>query len=439
MMQPVTRSSLILLFSILGVAPILAQAEQPKPQPATKGLGVTLPFSACIASPTWLSPSNQPPTEIGNGVPVASETNCQFYQFSYQWFLSLMQPAASGSGERAFEALNLYLPNLKNQCSKPKLSAVKNRANIGKALFIRTLKTDSGTFDPVLPEEITQATGEALYDQAGNVVLYNVWYNNTECQATSQGFQPNTVEIKTSWRILATADPSYYTITATVPAISKQPLNLGLVGIHLVINTANHPEFVWATFEHKSNAPDCTHPQSTPSEGWSFTSASCAACLVNQTPQQCAAAQPQCSFNTGVKPQGVKGTPNEACRVYSDGTDPGSMTNGNNNDTNRANIDMLNAQLVGPAGMITQLPTSNPLAVLKNYFLVGGLWTNGGVSSTAPNAQRGSLELSNMTMETFFQDQGNNCFTCHGYDPSAPLDVSHIINNLIPTGSSKAK
>jgi hypothetical protein len=116
------------------------------------------------------------------------------------------------------------------------------------------------------------------------------------------------------------------------------------------------------------------------------------------------------------------------------------MTNGNNNDTNRANIDLLNAQLIGPAGMITQLPASNPLSVLKNYFLVGGLWTNGGVASSTPNEQRGSLELSNMTMETFFQDQGNNCFTCHGYDPSTPLDVSHIIKKLIPTTTtSKAK
>lgn len=436
-----TRRSLILLLGFLNCIPILTQAEPAKPKPSTPVVSSTLPISACLASPTWLSPTNQLPTEIGNGVPVGSETNCQFYQFSYQWFLSMMQPTSPGADERAFEALNLYLPNTKDQCSKPKLSAQKNRAAIGKALFVRTLKTDKGTFDPVLPEDIAQATGQALYDQAGNVVLYSVWYNNTECEATaSQGFKPNTVEIKTSWRILTATDPSYYTIPATIPAISKQPLTLGLVGVHLVINTANHPEFVWATFEHKSNAPDCTHPQSTPSEGWSFTSADCAACLVNQTPAQCAASLPQCSFNTGVTPpKGVTGTPNEVCRVYSDGTDPGSMTNGNNNDTNRANIDMLNAQLVGPVGLITLLPASNSLAVLKNYFLVGGLWTNGGVSSSTPNEQRGSLELANMTMETFFQAQGDNCFSCHGYDPATPLDISHIINNLISTGGSKSK
>jgi hypothetical protein len=393
------------------------------------------PVSVCAADPSWLSPTNKPPTEIGNGIPVSQETNCQFYQFSWQWLLSLLQPSAPGADNLVFETFNLYQPSQTNQCNQPKLTG-KNSA--AKALFVRTLKTDTDTFDPVLPEEMAQATGQALYDQAGNVVLYNIWYNNTECQATSKGYQPNTIEIKVSWRILAKADPSYYTMTATIPAISPQPLTLGLVGLHMVINTANHPEFVWATLEHDNNAPNCTSPQATPPGNWSFTSAACAACLATQTPEQCAQATPPCNFNAGVTSKSVTGTPNEVCRVYSDGTDPGPTTNGNNNDTNRANIDALNAQLVGPTGLLTALPSTNPLSVFKNYFLVGGLWTNGGVASTTPNEQRGSLELANSTMETFFQQQGNNCFTCHTYDTATPLKVSHIINNLITPSGSQA-
>lgn len=230
-------------------------------------------------------------------------------------------------------------------------------------------KDGRDTFDPVLPEELVQATGQPLYDQKGNIVLYSILYSPNECKTTSAGYQPNTIEIKTSWRMLSPADPSlssYYVMNATIPAISPQSLTLGLVGFHLVINTKNHPEFVWATFEHKSNAPDCTQPQKAPDGGWSFTSAACAQCLAQQPASQCT----QCNFNQAptVQSPPLKGTPNQVCRAYRDGTDPESMTGGNNNDTNRANID----QLVGARGLLTRLPASSPMAVWKNYFIDPG-------------------------------------------------------------------
>ena len=431
-----TAAKFISLLILLWL-PSLAYPVDKKADPAAKPAEKTAPppIAACTASPTWLSPTNTPPTEIGNGIPIGEETNCQFYQFAWQWYLSLLQPASSGAGDRVFETFNVHQPKQNNQCSQAKLTGKKNAA---KSVFVRTMKKDTGSFQPVLPEDIEQATQQVLYDQAGNIVLYNVWYNEIECQATSAGYKPNTIEIKTSWRMLANADPSYYTMTATVPAISPKPLTLGLVGFHLVINTANHPEFVWVTFEHNNNAPNCTSPQATPAGNWSFTSAACAACLATQTPAQCANPPTSCNFNNGINSQSLKGTPNEVCRVYADGTDPGSMTNGNNNDTNRANVDTLNSQLVGPTGMLTALPSTNPLSVFKNYFLVGGLWTNGGVDSSTPNEQRGSLELANTTMETFAQQAQTNCFSCHNYAKATPLEVSHIINSLISTTGAKA-
>ena len=72
------------------------------------------------------------------------------------------------------------------------------------------------------------------------------------------------------------------------------------------------------------------------------------------------------------------------------------------------------------------------MAVWKNYELIGGLWTNGGVGSQGDDVQRGSLELANLTMETFFQQPRQNCFTCHQYNPMKPLDVSHIASGLLP-------
>src|SRR5690606_16340304 len=153
-------------------------------------------------------------------------------------------------------------------------------------------------------------------------VLYNLFYSPNECQATpTGGFQPNTIEIKASWKRLAAPDPSFYTITANVAGFS-QPLLLGMTGFHLVINTANHPEFVSATFEHKADAPTCDSPAAPPPCGWSFTSAAAAECLAQNGLSGCS----QFQFNPGptVKSPPLTSTPTEVCEVYPLGTDPGS-------------------------------------------------------------------------------------------------------------------
>lgn len=410
--------------TITEAAALPSMAQSPTPTPAP-----------CPASPGWIT-STTPPQEIGspNPPPVGDETNCQFYQFAWQWFLSLAQPSTTSQGNRVFETLNVFQPDKNNQCNSPK---VTGKAAAAKALFVRLRKPTLATIQPVTPGELTQATGQPLYDQNGNIVFYNVFYNPTECEATSAGFKPNTVEIKISWKKLPAADPTYYTMEANVEG---QPMLLGLVGFHLVVNTALHPEFVWATWEHVGNDPDCTNPPPVPASGWSFISKTCSTCatsgagcnLLKNAPAAC---------NVNAIPPKVKnppltGTANQICRVFSDGTDPGSMTNGNNNDTNRFNIDTLNQQIV--QGYLAQLPADNPMKIWQNYFMIGGLWTNGGVPSGGTDVQRGSLELANTTMETFFQQSPKNCFTCHNYvvPPPAtnnPLRVSHLACALFPT------
>lgn len=396
-----------------------------EPQGELDGMD-TIVETACEASEGWITSPN-PPTEIGGGVPVGDETNCQFHQFEWQWFLALVQPSTGAPGERVFETYPIYQPGKADQCAS---DPATGRENLARVLAVR-LSKDDASFDPTLPEDIEQATGQALYGQGRHVVYYTIQYSPSECQGTAEGgFPPNTTEIKAAWRVLAAADPSYYIIEATIPEVSPDPMTLGLVGFHLVMSTKNHPEFVWATFEHKTNAPDCTNPQAAPDGGWSFTSADCADCLKTKPPSECT----ECNFNTGIvkKSPPLTSDPTEVCRVYPDGTDPEQMTGGNNNDTNRANINALNDKLVGPSGYLSKLPASNPMAVWKNYELIGGLWTNGGVGSQGDDVQRGSLELANLTMETFFQQPRQNCFTCHQYNPMKPLDVSHIASGLLP-------
>lgn len=422
----VSHGIFLFLLCIGAFACSRSETTQPKPgaSPATEvATSATPPQQPCPADASWINAPN-PPTEIGgpNPPPVGNETNCQFYQFAYQWFFSMTQPVGT-SGERKFETLNIFQPGKTNQCAATPLTG---RANIAKAILVRTSKPTTNDFIPVVPEDIDQATGTPLYDQNRNVVLYYVLYSSNECQATAAGFLPNTIELKTSWRILDSADPAYYTMTATVAGLSNNPVTLGLVGFHLVINTQLHPEFVWATFEHVNNAPDCTNPQPPPAAGWSFLSSDCAMCLQKNGVNGC----PQCNFNVApTGPFGTTGPPTQVCRVFSDGTDSGSTTNGNNNDTNRFNIDTLNSQI---AGFLSQLPSNSPMAVWKNYTLVSGLWTNGGVSSGGTDVQRGSLEAANTTMETFSQQQNKNCFSCHGFVQATPLTVSHIASDLLP-------
>ena len=199
----------------------------------------------------------------------SSESFCDFYQFSWQWFLAQVSPSegAYPSGDRVFETNRVVDPQGgSNQCAG---NALTGRAVAAKMLSLRGPK-------PVDFED-HQADGNALYDQSGNILYYNMWYSPEECQASrTTGFVAATLEIKTSWRVLPGADPTYFTMQATLPS-GGDPVTLGLVGFHLVNWTSKHPEFIWSSFEHKSNAPLCDGSDAT--SGWSLTSDLAAACL----------------------------------------------------------------------------------------------------------------------------------------------------------------
>lgn len=388
----------------------------------------------CLASANWITQPSMPP-EVAT-----SESFCDFYQFSWQWFLAQVSPSST-SGERVFEGNRVLDPTVKTgQCALPPITG---RAAASKRLAVRGVKPQDF--------ESEQADGNPLYDQNGNILYYNVWYSQAECQSTPSGFAPGTMEIKTSWRVLPQPDPTYFTMQATLPGGSA-PVTLGLVGFHLANWTSKHPEMIWATWEHKSNAPLCDGSSSTPASGWSFTSAAAAQCLASNPQSAPGTISPNClsfnynssSFNGSGTPSPT-GTPDQVCRLYANGNDVGVAVNGNDNAANLAAIQQLNAALNGPQGLLTALPSSDPMAIWQNYEMIGGIWTKGGAPSGNPpvpntyyaadptSLQRGSLQLANMTMETFQQGEPSqipNCFGCHNYTPSTPLGVSHIERKL---------
>ncbi|WP_263143800.1 mannan-binding lectin [Pseudomonas sp. RIT-PI-AD] len=383
----------------------------------------------CNADASWISQPN-PPGEIPEG---ANADFCDFYQFSWQWFLALASPAADGSGLRNFQVPANYplLQATGTDSCGPNVPA--------EAMFVRSVKAMSANTPFVLPERTGQAGGGAtIFDQQGNVVFYEIRFSRNLCNTgaiqTAANFPAGTTEIKTAWRIITPAEKaSYFWLEANVDGVPGNEL-LGLVGFHLAIATALHPEFVWATFEHRSNVPECQAPGTAPASGWSFTSANCASQLPNMPPA--------CKFNTAGPSQNLTGTPSEICRVFHDGTDPSD----DKGAENAAIVDGLNSQL---HGFLAGLSSDDPMAVWQNYLNVGALWES---DIKQPSAiisnQRGSIRLANTVMETTFQQVNpaasfvSNCFGCHNYAtpasntlPSASL--SHIFDDVL-NGQCKA-
>lgn len=387
--------------------------------------------TTCEADAAWISSPSMP-----SEVPEA-ESFCDFYQFSWQWFLAQASPSEDGSP--VFMQNRVYQPNGgNNQCSQPAITGATGAAS---QLIPRTSKPSNF--------EDAEADGNPLYDQNGNVLFYNAFYSQELCESTSTGFAPGTLEAKISWMVLKEgAHHTYYTINAEVPG-QEGEVTLGLVGLHLAIWTPNHPEMIWATWEHKTNAPLCNGTSAT--DGWSLASDDAALCLSNGSGAS-GPPSPACesyNFNTPNPHSGEvppTGTPNNVCREYAYGNQPGESINGNDNAANLAAITQLNEALVGDSGLLAQLPSDNPLSVWANYEMIGAIWTKGGADSgkspvtTAAgpgdpsSLQRGSLELANMTLETFQQGDSSyipNCFGCHNYVSTTPLTVSHIQSRLL--------
>lgn len=388
------------------------------------------------------------PTLPANKVPGTSE-NCDFHIFSWQWFLYLMNPyKVSGDNHlRNFENNSLFPVVDLDTCASIKAGKTGLRKKRGMSPSV--LKVVN------MPDIPGQAgSGAALYDKNTNLVFYNRSYTPNECGVYASGNFPvasglnknfptqvnQVVELKSSWRIMGANDDlsKYYRVEADIEGLGKQ--QLGMVGFHVVVNTGAHPEFVWATFEHIDNAPDCKvvipskgFSRSQPKNGWSFADNSCNTCIAKNYKNGAdlkSACASQCEFNqNSTKPVfdsqgnvlingGAGQTPSNICLDAYYGEAPVPQ-----NASNVPNIQFLNTLLVGPSGILTQLQDTHPMAVFKNYYLGGAEWTD--VSKITSPSQKfnteiaGSAYLANSTLESFTQAGAGHffekgCFSCHG-------------------------
>lgn len=403
------------LLGLIAIATLFAAgcATDMKPENGGSGQADHDSDADCRAENAWITQPSQP-----DGKSFQAKSNCSFHRWSYQTFLWLV---SNDSGGLVFEGFANP-----NALFKPEGPGSYPGHGGDRTMLARMAKSRT-TADI---EDIYQAGpgNKALIDQAGNIVYYanhlnrEYWdfvarerlYDVEVLKRTdpSLNFPIDTLELKSAWRIaqivgrepfIPDSEKRYYVVSAKVPSVKPNArgiliedksrmidARMALIGLHVTGIVKGHREFIWATFEHVDNAPDCADipPAASAHSTWNLYNGRATRATANQ-------------FDVG-DPLAVV----NVCRTHPDG---------GGSDANRSAIQTLNASVQALLGD----------TLWSNYRLGGAVWTSGQVpvnngaftpadidaGGDKPPTQLGSLDLANTTMETFTQDQ--NCFACH--------------------------
>jgi hypothetical protein len=287
------------------------------------------------------------------------------------------------------------------------------------------------------------------------MVKYGQIAHNNPSKITADSFSVGSLEVKASWiDVKALGDSSsYYVTDAKINGVKSK---VALLGMHVVGVVENHPEFVWATFEHDNLAPNYDWGKATPTTDAPVTSES-NYLLFNKNAtasvENITSGKNKNTDYTNVFSVNKYGVPVEKAIKGSFDVQLFMETsqNGSENFNNIRTInESVKKQLTG---------------TWNNYFYNGSIWINTeGLdhkeqvaklnslsynlsSSKKGDLTRGSVAAYNITMETYVQvgfvpksihqqSVGTmvNCFSCHnaanGKDQS-PLYISHLFNGYL--------
>ena len=270
-----------------------------------------------------------------------------------------------------------------------------------------------------------QSDGNRLVDQNGmnvwyevklnrvyyNYVVNNGYYNSNNQKGQKISFPSSsntadgmaTIKVKAAWKVmglLGSKHPDdltkFYTTQALVYDRATNKCSkelLGLVGLHIVMKTAQFPQWLWATFEQINNAPDqATGPVK--DTIYNFFSRDCAGCKFNQPPSK-----EHPNF------------PTQVVRVV-----PANEVAVSTNTLYR-----------------TALQTLRPDNVWQYYMLVDAQWGASAKPLGVPNQPK---FLANTTLETYLQAQvnPNGCINCHGTF-AGNTDLDFQLTNAYPRKS----
>ncbi len=412
----------------------------------------------CLAEASWFPHSQTPAPEEGKGSPfdVESTTNCIFHQWSYQKFLWVTKP----EGE-----VPLFLDQKQitqvNDAMIP--VAQQTGANVVLTDTIQAgsrhgvLKTN-----PAYNSDVNKAFTVHYSIHTSDIMLkaadsFKIALASGKLEADNLAtFPVGSLELKVSWvdakAIASDKLANYYTTTAAMLNKDGKTFTnttVALLGMHVVGVVENHPEFIWATFEHNDMAPNYD---------WKANSAS------SKTNKLLFAKGTTTGLDgiTFIKDDKPV-LPNKAYDLFQYGVprnSAGVLKNTSQSEpANFNHIDEINKSVA------KQLKD-----VWKNYFYNGSIWIDtdsltpqqqaqkivdlgGKIGAATPGSSaRGSLNCANVTMETFtqtFQDDISkisvnnlaNCFSCHNpvsfSNNTSPIYLSHIFDKFIQTNEGK--
>jgi len=420
---------------------------------------------SCGCESSWFPHTSTPAPAEGVGSPfdTSSTTNCIFHQWSWQKFLWLTKPTPGG-GVLFMDSLTLVDPYMQPVLPVEGIQLVlEDTAQAGSGGTLYSNPGFSGNDTSYLVHYSIHASQVLLDTAAAYKQLILADTNLLNNQYT---FPVGSLELKVSW-IDARAIPesqrsSYFVVNAVIKkGNSYTPTRVAMLGMHIVGRVINHPEFIWATFEHHDMGPYYDWSKTTGEANTPITSADDKLLFKKGSTNSIAGIYwgtdaPDSMYR--VYTVFKYGVPRAARDSFMTGTSQSEPLNFNN-------IDGLN-----------NCVASNLQDVWKNYFYNGSIWINtDGMTpaqqallvdtlgnnignATAGSSARGSLNAFNITMETYVQTFGSsldsihvgnlaNCFSCHASPTTSitqnhslhtsPLYVSHIFRNYMrQTGKS---
>jgi hypothetical protein len=413
--------------------------------------------AACVAPATWFQNVGgvrvTPPPNEGPTSPFANNqtvTNCDFQQWSWQKFLWLTNQGSSGK-PTFLTGLTQVTPTGKKLRNDVVVLSETAQASAPTDI-LQTPPNAAGKSTTVY---YTVFVDQKLYD---TMVEQAPIAKKTPAQVALETFPVGALELKTSWiEASALEDSSSYFVTngvITDRSGKERAAKVALLGMHVVGVVENHPEFIWATFEHPQLAPAYDWSKATPTTDAPVTSTTdypffktgATATVKNITSGNGIYTDVFSLYPYGVPVQ--KELEGELdVQVYMATSQDGSQSFNNIRTLNES----VHEQLTG---------------VWSNYFENGSLWINTeGYEGIAAQAKlldelgsslsdsepgqltRGSVAAYNITMETYVQAGFNptsihavtvselaNCFSCHTAKHSkqlSPLYLSHVFNGYL--------
>ena len=448
-----TRKKVLILITLISFCACKKNSNGEKENYTT--IKKSVDASECLAPANWFTivnntrqtpPPNEGPTSVfANN---ATVTNCDFHQWSWQKFLWLTNEVNGVP----FFMNNLIQVNSAGQRLDPTNGIVlTDTAQASSATDI--LKTPN--YPSGVPKSATVYYSifmdKLLYT---TMLKYGPIAKNDPSQVKDITFPVGSLELKTSWVDASVLkDPSSYFITQGV--INGVKTKVALLGMHVVGVVENHPEFVWATFEHENLAPAYDWSKATPTTDAPVTS-TVDYPFFNKN-----------STATVKKITSGNGLYTDVFSVYKYGVPVEKAMKGSFNVQLYMETSQNGSENFNNIRTINQSVKKQLKGIWNNYFYNGSLWINTegydttqqqaalldslsyNLSNSAPGKlTRGSVAAYNITMETYVQAgfspssiHGNsvnnlvNCFSCHNtyYNTTntSPLYISHVFTGYV--------